>query len=836
MPERAPPSDPFELCGTTIEDKYRVSSIVGAGGFGVVYRGEHTGFGEPIAVKCLKLSNAPDESQRAELLRRLQDEGRVLHRLSKLSSGIVQALDVGAIVTPNGQWVPYLVLEWLDGQSLAAFYKERAEQGSTQMPLREAVDLLEPAARALAVAHRQKVAHRDVKPENLFLTKVHGEQTLKLLDFGIAKALAGHTRFTAAPAATEQHPGAFTPRYGAPEQFNKKRGATGPWTDVFALALILVELVSGERALDGDDATQLYIAAADPAARPTLRYHGIDAPDAVETVLLRALAVDPHDRYLDAGSFWSALRKAVGKQATGESKRAGLADDLSDTAQFVTRHDIDLEPGALSGDASQPAAARGSAAATSAEQEPLGDSAEGAAESPSGPRTLRSPEGGAGGAVAAAGSSGAGSAAGSGERQASPTGSEAGAGGAGSGETKRSTALGSAHSGAAGVGDTQPSGADPAKSHAAEPPPARRSPWMTIVAIAALLGAAVLYSMLRQEQQTPSEDDTAAGTAQSGGWTAASALPPGVGGAGRLPLPALDATADGPAPSESSTALRPEGGAGGAGGAAGGGGQGGLDEPIPLPEDMVLIRLSDPAATDRPVGFLIDRHEVSTRGYQQCVQAGRCPGARRVVLEETARGPREPDETDAALPTVTPAQRAETWRRRCNAVRGELDHPMNCVNHASAEDFCRWKGRRLPTSEEWTRAAAGPDGRRYPWGTDEPDCTRACFGLNGSCRSGDRPVATCPLGSHAGDRAAEGAIDMAGNVGEWVQDAAPELTADGVSYRIVRGGSFYHEADRLESAATTAVPPATAHVYLGFRCAMDLPEGYADPPAEPKLP
>jgi len=265
--EVSTPDDPFGLCGTTIDDKYRVNAVIGAGGFGVVYRGVHTGFGEPIAVKCLKISSDLDAKARDKLLTRLQDEGRVLHRLSKASSGIVQALDVGAVTTEAGQWVPYLVLEWLEGETLAEHMAARKANGDGPYDISQAIELLEPAARALAVAHRQKVAHRDVKPENIYLTQVSGQRTLKVLDFGIAKVLSQHAVFTAAPAATQPSATAFTPLYGAPEQFNKKRGATGPWTDVFALALIFVELATGERALHGDDATQLYIAAADPASR-----------------------------------------------------------------------------------------------------------------------------------------------------------------------------------------------------------------------------------------------------------------------------------------------------------------------------------------------------------------------------------------------------------------------------------------------------------------------------------------------------------------------------------------------------------------------------------------
>ncbi len=311
--------DPFELLGTTIAGKYRIQALIGSGGFGVVYRGEHGAFGEPIAIKCLNVSASLGAGEQDELLHKLEEEGAILHRLSKRCAAIVQALDVGAVTTASGHWVPYLVLEWLEGQTLAEFLADRIAAGQGGLTLEAAMALLDPAVEALTLAHRQRVAHRDVKPENLFLCEADGIRALKVLDFGIAKVLAAHATFTASPAATLDRPTAFTPRYGAPEQFNKRVGATGPWTDVFALALILVELVSGQRALQGDDPTQLYVAATDPKTRPTLRLQGVAASDAVEQVLGRALAIDPQDRYREAQSFWDALRAAAPQPVRFES-------------------------------------------------------------------------------------------------------------------------------------------------------------------------------------------------------------------------------------------------------------------------------------------------------------------------------------------------------------------------------------------------------------------------------------------------------------------------------------------------------------------------------------
>lgn len=147
-------------------------------------------------------------------------------------------------------------------------------------------------------------------------------------------------------AATSAGPSAFTPSYGAPEQFDKKRGASGPWTDVFALALVYVELASGERALSGDEVLELFRASTDPALRPTLRAHGVEAPAAVERVLARALAVDPADRYADAGAFWDALTEAVSEEREGgEPARdaPARADDASmSTAEYASAEGLDL--------------------------------------------------------------------------------------------------------------------------------------------------------------------------------------------------------------------------------------------------------------------------------------------------------------------------------------------------------------------------------------------------------------------------------------------------------------------------------------------------------------
>lgn len=304
-------SDPFAWVGQTIDGKFRVDQVVGEGGFGVVYRAQHLGLGEPVAIKCLKIPPALSPEDRDKFHQSFLEEGRILRRLSRTTSAVVQALDVGAAFAPNGVWTPYLVLEWLRGECLEDHLAHLRKSGPGKMPLSEAVALLEPAAMAIAAAHEEGVAHRDIKPANFFTTDVDGVSTMKVLDFGIAKVIADNASITRAFEQTGHMPSMFTPFYGAPEQFNRRFGATGPWTDVFALALVLVEMTSGQSPLEGDDVTQLYIAATDITMRPTPRARGVRTSQAVENVFQKALAVEPRGRYTSAKAFWNELKEAL---------------------------------------------------------------------------------------------------------------------------------------------------------------------------------------------------------------------------------------------------------------------------------------------------------------------------------------------------------------------------------------------------------------------------------------------------------------------------------------------------------------------------------------------
>ncbi|MDB4946203.1 MAG: Adenylate cyclase, partial [Labilithrix sp.] len=318
------PPDPLGLVGTTIVDKYAVESVVGQGGFATVFRATHLLWKRPVAVKVFTALGLVDETQRDRLLQEFIQEGALLAELSERSTAICQARDVGMLTTPRGEVVPYMVLEWLEGRSLEAITEAERLANAQLRSVSDVVTLLEPIAHALSLAHQRGIAHRDVKPANIFV--LHEDKGVKLLDFGIAKVVQDAQKMGF--GKTAGHITSFTPLYGAPEQFDRTHGATGPWTDVFALALVATELVSGREPLAGDSLVQLAVASSDRERRPTPRTYGATVSDAVEAVFAKALAVKPEERYPTAGDFWTALAAASKATALGALQMARPEDTV----------------------------------------------------------------------------------------------------------------------------------------------------------------------------------------------------------------------------------------------------------------------------------------------------------------------------------------------------------------------------------------------------------------------------------------------------------------------------------------------------------------------------
>ena len=338
--------DTFELVGKTLDGQYRVERIVGEGGFGIVYKGRHISLEQPIAIKALKVMEADDPVIQEALLAKFKDEAKLLYTLSQASLNIVRSIDFGSVSAPNGLWAPYMVLEWLEGKSLAEDLEQRRARGLRGRTPEEALALLAAAAEGLSIAHERRVAHRDVKPANLFLVNDPKGAHLKVLDFGIAKVL----RDDDGTGGTKSKFASFTWAYAAPEQLDPRVGQQGLATDVYAFALVLTEVLTDNPPVEARDVVSMLKAATDPTQRPTPRHRGANVPDWLETVCRRALAVDPKARYPTMGELWHALtlahgggaQKAAGAAGASASASASAASAAAAVASAPTVHQAPL--------------------------------------------------------------------------------------------------------------------------------------------------------------------------------------------------------------------------------------------------------------------------------------------------------------------------------------------------------------------------------------------------------------------------------------------------------------------------------------------------------------
>jgi serine/threonine protein kinase len=305
-------ADPFGLVGQVLDGQFRVDRFVGEGGFSIVYQGTHVGLSEPIAVKCLKLPMALGSALVETFVRRFRDESRLHYKLSQGNLHIARSIASGTTMSPaTSALVPYAVLEWLEGRSMADEFLARRGRGASGRPLQEVVRLFDSAVDALAYAHSQGVVHRDLNPGNFFLAQTPAGPKLKVLDFGVAKVLADSALAMGPSARTLGNIRMFAPAYGAPEQFDDRLGAVGPWTDVYSLALVLLEAMTDRGVVEGEHLGEFATKALDEVNRPSPRTLGVAVGDGVQDVFVRALALRPGDRPGDAGELWGMLKHAI---------------------------------------------------------------------------------------------------------------------------------------------------------------------------------------------------------------------------------------------------------------------------------------------------------------------------------------------------------------------------------------------------------------------------------------------------------------------------------------------------------------------------------------------
>jgi TPR repeat protein/serine/threonine protein kinase len=291
---------------------FEIVEELGRGGMGAVYRAREESTGREVALKVLLAAKGAGEAQR----RRFAREGEVVASLRH--PGIVGVHSAGEF-----EGVPYLAFELVTGG-------RNFDKVWPELVLVERVELLRDAAKALAYAHERGVVHRDVKPDNLL---IDGSGTIRLADFGVAAA-SGLDRITATGALVG------TPTYMAPEQIAGL--ATGPQADVWALGVVLYQLLTDTLPFDGPSLVALAAAIASVDPTPPCQLNP-SVPRSMHTICLRALQRDPLDRYANAGDLARDLDLALG--ARDVSTRSGWR---ARDAKSLRRGLLLLTPAAIS--------------------------------------------------------------------------------------------------------------------------------------------------------------------------------------------------------------------------------------------------------------------------------------------------------------------------------------------------------------------------------------------------------------------------------------------------------------------------------------------------------
>ena len=279
-----------------LPDRYRNPELIARGGMGEVYRAEDADLARVVAVKLLSGRFADNEAIRGRFTR----EALAVARLSHAPS-TVTIFDVGE---HGGR--PYIVMEYLPGGSLA----DRLERDGAQ-PVGRVIEWLGQAAAALDAAHANGIVHRDVKPANLLLDN---DERVKVADFGVASA-ADLGSFTEAGTVVG------TAGYLAPEQARGERAM--PASDLYALAVVAFELLTGKRPFERDSSTAEAIAHVS-APIPPASDSNQQLPRELDDVLARGLAKEPEHRFATAADFVDSLRDALGR-AAGTTQVAAIA-------------------------------------------------------------------------------------------------------------------------------------------------------------------------------------------------------------------------------------------------------------------------------------------------------------------------------------------------------------------------------------------------------------------------------------------------------------------------------------------------------------------------------
>jgi len=299
------------MIGQTIAH-YQVVEEIGCGGMGVVYKALDTKLSRPVAIKSLKADDAQDETAKKRFLREATTVAQLDHPY---------ICKVYEILEHEGQ--TYIVLEFVRGRPLSDVIADPAQV----LPLEKALDFGREVAEALEEAHKHGIVHRDIKPNNIMLLE---SGHIKVLDFGLAKALPTLSDSSETRSANLTRAGQVvgTLGYMSPEQITGRPADAR--SDIFALGVVLFEMVAGRRPFPGDTAAQVAASIMTANPEPLHRYRS-GVPDGLDRVVGRMLAKDPGERYQSVHEVRIELRHLQDDLVT-QSPRAARTASQAHTA------------------------------------------------------------------------------------------------------------------------------------------------------------------------------------------------------------------------------------------------------------------------------------------------------------------------------------------------------------------------------------------------------------------------------------------------------------------------------------------------------------------------
>ncbi len=827
---------------------YRLDGLLGEGGGGSVYLATQLATGREVAVKVLATRLAGD----AEYVSRFFHEARVVGEIKH--PNIVEILEF--IVTEAPKRVAY-VMDLVEGVPLSQLLALR------RLSAHEALSITMQLAHALEAVHKLEVVHRDLKPENILVEGYDGGRALsvKILDFGVAKFgsdVEHHTRTGAMLG---------TPRYMAPEQLFDE--PITPKADVYALGEIFYEALTGRRVFEGDNRAVMKAKSSDSSVLGLEISDDVPGADQIRSLLLASLAQDPANRPT-VKDFWGRLVGIMSTLPSDErsqmpvpeaprsswiptrSKEGGLplihgTKDTPLAPQPIVERPLDTPSRTAARVQRRPMSPR--AKRVLAALLLFGPAGAGLAYAAASPETksraaallgrvsielVSNPRGAAfsvdGIDVCQAGRVACGVVVSRGDHRVTARLRHH--------ETRTTTVHVSDPATVpieltGAYGELDITSAPAGVSLALDGEPTARSPRSLAVTpgehVLSVSGRCVeaVERRVRVERGTRTSIDLSTKEKKS-------VLKLNPSGPRRTPVHAevwLDGQLVGMTPMrlevsvcartlelrhptlgtfkrnltlspDTTISMDPV-----------------LGDEVLVPHGEFVMGCdpsdgfpcevsSQPAHPVMLESYLIDRTEVSVGEYRTCVDAGAC----------SATG------TDGYEWKGQPFTKSVT----CNFGKPKKSaHPINCVDHAQAEAYCRFRRRRLPSEAEWEKAARGTDRRPFPWGSDKPTCELVALRFQGTeCVGTTQPVSTKPSGASP-----FGALHMAGNVAEWVSDfyderyytRSPPTSPTGPqsgTMRTTRGGHFsVTDVSGLPLTERRGARPEDRFDTLGFRCA-----------------